>query len=55
MKVILSFIAVGAAGSFAGRALAGRLPQQALRRIFAVFLVLIALWILWREVPRLGS
>jgi uncharacterized membrane protein YfcA len=52
--VILSFIAVGAAGSFAGRALAGRLPQQAMRRIFAVFLVLIAILILCKEVPRLA-
>jgi uncharacterized membrane protein YfcA len=55
VPVILSFVAVGAAGSFAGRALAGRLPQQLLRRVFAVFLVLIALLILWREVPRVGS
>lgn len=51
-QVIGLFVAVGAAGSIAGSALASRLNQRVLRRIFGVFLVLMGLFILAREAPE---
>ncbi|MFG0328143.1 MAG: sulfite exporter TauE/SafE family protein [Phycisphaerales bacterium JB037] len=47
--VIALFVAIGIAGSFAGKALSGRLNQRALQRGFAVFLVAMAAFILIRE------
>jgi len=44
---------VGSVGSLAGNALAGRLPQAALKRGFAVFLLAMATYILWRNLPGL--
>jgi uncharacterized membrane protein YfcA len=44
---------VGAVGSLVGNAVAGRLPQASLKRGFAVFLVLMAAFILYRNVPTL--
>jgi uncharacterized membrane protein YfcA len=52
-QVIGLFTAIGAAGSLAGQRLAGRLPQQTLRRAFALLLVVMGLYILWRSVPSL--
>jgi hypothetical protein len=49
--VIASFIAVGAVGSLAGSRLGAKLPQATLRRGFAVFLVAMAAYILWRTLP----
>ena len=40
---------LGVAGSFVGRALATRLPQQSLRRVFAVFLLVVSAYILVRQ------
>jgi uncharacterized membrane protein YfcA len=45
------FVAVGVVGSFIGNRVSQRVPQAALRRAFAVFLVVMAAFILWREVP----
>jgi uncharacterized membrane protein YfcA len=39
-------------GSFAGGALCGRVPQGVLRRGFAWFVVVMAVFILVQEVPR---
>lgn len=50
--LIALFAGIGIVGSFAGNALSHRVPQQALRRGFAVFLVLMGLFILFREGPR---
>jgi len=36
-----------------GNLLGGRLPQQQLRRAFAVMLVVMGAYMLWREAPRL--
>jgi uncharacterized membrane protein YfcA len=47
------FGVIGVAGSVAGQRLSGRLPQRTVRRIFAVFLVLIALVVLWEELAHL--
>lgn len=45
--------AVGMAGSVVGRQLGGRVSQASLQRVFAVFLVVIGLWILGQTVPGL--
>ena len=50
-EVIGTFIAVGAVGSLVGNRLAARLPQAALKRGFAAFLVVMAAYILWRTLP----
>jgi uncharacterized membrane protein YfcA len=47
------FIGVGAAGTLAGMQLASRLPQQTLKRAFAVFLVLMGVYIIVRTAPQL--
>ena len=51
-QLIAVFASVGVLGSLAGRALGARLPQQKLRRLFALFLVLVAGWILTQSWPR---
>ena len=51
-NIIGVFIALGVAGSLIGNALAGRINQNTLRRIFAVFLVVMAGYILVRQAPR---
>jgi uncharacterized membrane protein YfcA len=50
--IICVFIAIGIAGSLIGNALAGRINQNTLKRIFAVFLVVMAGYILVRQAPR---
>lgn len=51
-NIIGVFIAIGIAGSLFGNALAGRINQATLKRIFAVFLVVMAGYILVRQAPR---
>lgn len=51
--VLLTVSAIGILGSFAGRKIGKRISQDQLRRLFAVFVVLIAFWILARNVPEL--
>jgi uncharacterized protein len=46
------FIAIGIVGSFAGNSLSTRIPQERLKRGFAVFLVIMGSFILVREGPR---
>ena len=46
------FLLVGIAGSMVGRAIGGKIDQQALRRVFGVFLVVMAGVILVEEAPR---
>jgi uncharacterized protein len=50
--VLAKFVVLGAAGSVAGSYFAHRVPQAALRRGFAVFLVLMAALILYESGPR---
>jgi uncharacterized membrane protein YfcA len=45
-SIILSFIAIGVSGSLAGSAICHRLPQQQLRRIFAVGVMAMGLYLL---------
>ena len=51
--VIAAFAVIGAGGSLVGGALGGRLPQAPLKRGLAVFLVLMAGYIIWRTLPGL--
>ena len=51
-RVIGLVTGVGVVGSFAGRAVGSRVPQERLRRIFAFFLVAVALFVLWRSLPE---
>ena len=51
-NVIGVFIVIGGLGSFAGNLVSNRLPQSVLRRGFAIFLVLMAVFIIWRTLPR---
>ena len=51
--VLLAVSAVGILGSFAGRRLGSKVPQARLRQLFAVFLVLIGVLILWQSLPEL--
>jgi hypothetical protein len=46
--VVLTFTLVGAVGSLAGSAIAGRIPQAHLQRVFAIFLVVVGSWMIWR-------
>jgi uncharacterized membrane protein YfcA len=43
---------IGIAGSFAGAALASRLPQQTLKKGFGVFLIVMGVYILGRSAPQ---
>jgi uncharacterized membrane protein YfcA len=50
--VLGTFVLLGAAGSVVGSHYANRVPQDTLRRVFAVFLVLMAAFILFESGPR---
>ena len=45
-SVVGTFVGVGVLGSFAGRAVGGRIPEAVLRRAFAAFLALVSLFVL---------
>ncbi len=53
-RIIALFGALGAAGGLLGGAIGGKLNQSTLKRLFAVFLVLMAVYILWRQIPEIG-
>jgi uncharacterized membrane protein YfcA len=46
------FAALGVAGSLVGNALSGKIPKQTLKKVFAVFLVVMAVYIVYRQAPR---
>jgi uncharacterized membrane protein YfcA len=48
-----AFILIGAVGSFVGHRIATQLDQQLLRRTFAIFLVVMGLFVLGKEGPKL--
>ena len=50
--IVLLFAALGIAGSFLGGHIAATIPQLALRRGFAGFLVLMGGFILWQNLPK---
>ena len=51
--LIIIFVSSGLAGTFAGARLAHRLPADRLRMAFAIFVMLLALFLLWDNVPKL--
>ncbi|WP_125100762.1 sulfite exporter TauE/SafE family protein [Leucobacter chromiireducens] len=53
--IVLAFTATAIAGSFAGVALAGRIPERALRKGFGVFVLLMGTFVLVQEAPALLS
>jgi uncharacterized membrane protein YfcA len=52
-SVIGQFVAIGGSGALIGNLVGGRLPQAQLKRGFAAMLVVMGLYMLWREAPRL--
>ncbi len=50
-RAILTFIALGGVGALAGHILGLRLPQTALRRMFALVLLVLGAYVLWRNLP----
>lgn len=50
-ELIAVFVAIGAVGSIVGNALSQRVPQARLRRGFAIFLVVMGVFILFKEGP----
>jgi len=48
-QVLGVFVAIGALGSWLGRRLGNRMPQAMLRRVFGWMLVVVAAFILWRN------
>ncbi|MCP5182669.1 MAG: sulfite exporter TauE/SafE family protein [Pseudomonadales bacterium] len=53
VQVILSVAAIGIIGSYLGSAVAMRMPQHTLKRVFGVFLVGMGMFILYRSVPTI--
>lgn len=51
-SIIATFASIGIAGSLVGNYLGGRLNQKTLKRVFAVFLIVMAGYILVRQAPR---
>jgi len=51
-RIIIIFLVLGVAGSFAGNFIAHRIPDDRLRKMFGWFLVPMCLYILWRSLPQ---
>jgi uncharacterized membrane protein YfcA len=51
-SIIGWFLLLGSLGTFAGRAIGARVPQPALKRAFALFLIPVAVFILWENLPQ---
>lgn len=49
-QILGTFTVVGIVGTFGGSAIASRLPQNSLRKIFGSLLVVMAAYILWRSI-----
>lgn len=54
-QVIGVFTAIGTLGTFVGRRIATRMPQETLKRAFAWFLIPIGVFILWQNIPQVLS
>lgn len=51
--LVLGFTGAAVLGSFAGAAVAGRIPERALRRGFGIFVLVVGAFVLIQEVPDL--
>lgn len=54
-NTIAAFVAIGVLGSYTGRLIGSRVSQLALRKAFAVFLVVMGLFVLTKELPGVVS
>lgn len=52
-RAVAAFIAIGVVGSLTGKLIGSRVNQEALRQAFAVFLVIMGIFVLGKEVPRI--
>lgn len=52
LNLTLIFVAAGLAGTFAGSRLANRLPASRLRQAFAAFVILLAIFLLFDNLPK---
>jgi len=52
-NTITVFAFLGMLGSLAGGAIGSKLDPRMMRRVFAVFLVLMAVYILWHQIGKL--
>lgn len=52
-STIAIFLAVGAVGTLLGSYWSARIAQQQLKRGFAIFLVVMGIFVLWQEAPKL--
>ncbi len=51
-SIIGLFLVFGIVGTFVGRAIGTRVPQLVLKKAFAVFLIPVAIFILWENLPQ---
>ncbi len=54
-RILIAFALIGILGSFAGKAVGARLPQDVLKRSFAVFLFVVGAFIVFRSVSDLRA
>jgi uncharacterized membrane protein YfcA len=53
LNLTLIFVAAGLAGTFSGSRLANKLPASRLRQAFAIFVILLAVFLLFDNLPKL--
>ncbi|MDJ1372604.1 sulfite exporter TauE/SafE family protein [Gulosibacter molinativorax] len=51
--IVLAFTGIAILGSFVGVALAGRIPEKALRKAFGIFVLVMGAFVLFQELPPL--
>jgi uncharacterized protein len=54
LSLTLVFVVTGLAGTFIGSRLAKRMPAQLLKHIFAIFVLMLAIYLLADNLPKLG-
>jgi hypothetical protein len=53
LALTLTFVAAGLAGTFAGSRLVHRIPGRRLRQVFAFFVIVLAVFLLYDNIPKL--
>ena len=53
LSILILVTGLGIAGSFVGQFVADRVPQNALKRVFGIFLIVMGAYILYRSLPSL--
>lgn len=54
-ETIAVFSGLGIAGSFAGALIGKRMNQRALKRLFAVFVLALGVFVIWKQVGKMGE